>query len=143
MQPCSCYAISSTSPQAGTTTLSKEGINLPEVFEGVFLEAQFLLPDLSSLIFLSDDDPYDAGLHIYLLSANGSIQDSLEAGAPYAPGIFKIKQYGDTWLEFEFFTNNTLYKINYLEKPQLRFHLPTGWKYKHFLQTHYLSLEQL
>ena len=143
MRTCSCYALAHTDSRTGKATLTREGKTLPDVFEGVFLEAQFTLKQNLSLVFLSDDDPYDAGLHIYLLSEDGSTLDALEAGVAYASGIFKIKQYGDTWIEFEFFTNDTVYKITNLEKPQFQFSLPTGWKYKHFLQKHWLLLEQL
>ena len=143
MHTCSCYALAHTDPRTGKATLTREGKTLPDVFEGVFLEAQFLLEDYLSLVFLSDDDPYDAGLHIYLLSEDGSTLDALEAGVAYASGIFKIKQYGDTWIEFEFFTNDTVYKLTTLERQQFQFSLPTGWKYKHFLQKHQLLLEQL
>lgn len=116
---------------------------MPTPFEGDCLDAQFTLEHDQTLLCLSDGSPYEAGLHIYLLDAQDAVVDSILGASPYASGIFKIIECGDRWLNFEFFSNSVVYRMSVLEEPRFRFSLPTGWKYKHRLQTHRLTLTSL
>lgn len=143
MRACSRYAILKTDETAAISTLARDGHVLAVPFDGAYLEAQFELDDRQTLICLSDGSPYDAGLNLYLLAGDGSVVDSVEGGAAYAAGIFKAKQSGDTWLDFQFFTNDATYRVSVLPQSRFRFSLPAGWKYKHRLHPHRLLLEAM
>lgn len=110
--------------------------------DGVILEAQFELKDGSSLICLTDDSPYDEGLHVYLLDQNDAIEDAVEAGADFAAGILRIGQTGDDWMAFEFFSNDRSYRIEVTEKARFRMRLPAGWKYKRRFRNHRLLVRE-
>lgn len=106
--------------------------------DGIVLDAQFELDDGSKLIWLTDDSPYDEGLHIYLLGRDDLPEDSLEAGAIFAGGILKFREIGSRWVDFGFFLNSTVYRLEVKKTPRFRLWLPTGWKYKNVLKAHRL-----
>ena len=71
--------------------------------DGVSLEHQVELP-AGHLLFLTEDSPYEEGLHIYLLDRDMRVIDGLELGAPYAPGILSdVMLEGDDAVSFSFF----------------------------------------
>ena len=111
--------------------------------EGTVLETQFELEDGCVLIWCTDDSPYDEGLHVYLVDENDSVLDALEAGADFTPGILKIAKTGEDWVEFEFFSNDSIYRLEITKEPGLRVLLPAGWKYKKFLGLHRLMVYEM
>jgi hypothetical protein len=126
----------------GSCRLALDGRALDGRFEGSQLEAQYALTDGRMLVCLSDGSIYDAGLHIYLLAANGDIEDEIEGSAPFTPGSFEPRELQPGQLDFRFFTNDVLYRLNVLPMPRYRFSLPTGWRYKHRLRAHQLALAE-
>jgi hypothetical protein len=116
-----------------------ERVPVAEV-DGIVLDAQFELDDGSKLIWLTDDSPYDEGLHIYLLGRDDIPEDSVEAGAVFAGGILKFREIGSRWVDFAFFLNSKVYRLEVQERPRFRLRLPTGWKYKNLLKAHRLVI---
>jgi len=123
--------------------LCRNGELLGAEVEGSVMETQFELDNRNVLIWITDDSPYDEGLHVYLIEENGSVLDALEAGADFSPGILKIINTGDNWVEFEFFTNDRKYRLEVTKTPGLRGLLPTGWKYKRLLSLHQLIVREM
>ena len=94
---------------------------------------------------MTDDSPYDEGLDVYLLGPNDTIKDALEAGVFFGlggPGVLKIKKTGEDWVEFAFFLNGALYRLEIAQKARLRLPLPTGWRYKHRFSKHQLRVDE-
>jgi hypothetical protein len=56
--------------------------------DGVTLEHQVSL-DAGSLLFLTEDSPYEEGLHIYLVDEERQLVDGLELAGPYAAGLLR------------------------------------------------------
>src|SRR5262249_47197936 len=100
----------------------RDGAGRLEV-DGTLLEAQFELGDGSRLIWLTDDSPYDEGLHVYLLGPGNVVEDALEAGADFAAGILKFRRIGSRSVEFQFFLNTSLYRLE-VAQAALRIRLP-------------------
>jgi hypothetical protein len=111
--------------------------------DGIVLEAQFALPDGGALVWLTDDSPYEEGLHVYLLGPDDRVHDAVEAGAAWAAGILAIRATGDTWAEFEFFRTGSVYRLVVEPTSRMRLRLPQGWKYKTLLGGHRLVVRQL
>jgi hypothetical protein len=136
------FTVLAAEEATGTCTLAIDGSALADRFDGVMIAAQYALPDDRMLLCLNDDSIYDAGLHLYLLRADGGIEDAMEAGGFLCPGYFEQRQLLDTALDFSFFTNDVVYRVNVLPQARFRFILPTGWRYKHRLRPHLLSLAE-
>ena len=120
--------------------LHRDGVMSGAVVDGEVIEAQHELADGAALVWLTDDSPYDEGLHIYLVSAEGKIQDAVEAGSTFSPGILGIRESGGDWVEFDFFRNDQVYRLEVAAKPRFHLLLPPGWKYKTILARHRLSV---
>ncbi|MBN1610639.1 MAG: hypothetical protein JW940_28675 [Polyangiaceae bacterium] len=108
--------------------------------DGALLEAQFELDDGSRLIWLSDDSPYDEGLHVYLLGPDDTLEDSLQASADFTAGILKFHEIGSGWVDFEFFKNSVVYRLEVEPTSRYRLWLPTGWRYKELVRKHRLGV---
>ncbi|WP_437277940.1 hypothetical protein WME90_43055 [Sorangium sp. So ce375] len=143
MRAVSRYSLAIVDREKHRARVARNGDLLAVAVDGVCLEAQFELSDGSALLWLTEDSPYDEGLHIYLLGQNGCIEDALEAGADFTAGLLKIGELGGDYVNFEFFTNMNVYQLNVTRKPGLRLRLPAGWKYKHWLKSHRLTLSIL
>jgi hypothetical protein len=71
--------------------------------DGISLERQW---DVGGgyLLFLTEDSPYEEGLHIYLLDQARRVADALEIASPYASGILRdVEVEGDAAISFVFF----------------------------------------
>jgi hypothetical protein len=123
--------------------LVRDGEALGLEMEGAVIEAQFELEDGCALIWFTDDSPYDEGLHVYLVDENDTISDALEAGADFTPGILKIAKTGKNWVEFEFFSNDSIYRLEVTESARPRVLLPSGWKYKKLFRLYRLTVHEL
>jgi len=136
------YTLRSVDDEDGSCTLALDGAELDARFEGSQLEGQYALDDERTVVCLSDGSIYDAGLHIYLMSSDGEIEDEIEGGAPFTPGYFEARRLHDEKLDFRFFSNDVIYRLNVLPMPRYRFILPAGWRYKHRLRAHQLLLAE-
>ncbi len=144
MRPVTRYSLRSVEAGDGRGhLLTRDGQALSTEVDGSVLDAQLELADGRALVWLTDDSPYDEGLHVYLLGPEGVVEDALEAGADFAAGILKLRSTGDDWVEFEFFTNGTIYRLEVTRTPQLRLRLPAGWRYKKRLAVHRLVVREL
>lgn len=143
MRSVSQYSLIESNRENQCSLLTREDRARAIKVDGIIMEAQFELDDGSGLIWLTDDSPYDEGLHIYLLGRDNTIEDSLEAGADFTPGILKINKIGEDWVEFEFFTTGNIYRLEVAKEPGLRRCLPTGWKYKKRLSKHRLVVREV
>jgi hypothetical protein len=143
MRPVTRYSLRSSDGEEGRVGLSRDGQPLPATVDGSVLDAQLELGDGTALVWLTDDSPFDEGLHVYLVAPNGTVEDALEAGADFTAGILELRSMGDDWVEFRFFKNDTVYRLEVNRTPELRLRLPAGWRYKERLRAHRLSVREL
>lgn len=130
MQPTNRYAVAEVKQAGEKARLLCDGKPIESTVDGRILEAQFELEDGCALLFLSDDSPYDEGLHVYLLSARGEILDCAEASAPFTPGLFRLEGVGKDWVQFRFYPNEISYRLRLLSGSWFRKPAPRGWRYK-------------
>jgi hypothetical protein len=144
MKPVSYFEVTHSNDDRVRGRLVRDGrvLSRGEVY-GAILKAQFELPDGTFLLWLTDDSPYDEGLHIYLLNHDEALEDSLEAGADFTAGILQFKQLGDYWVDFSFFNNDSLYRLNVLDRSSLLVLSPRGWKYTNRLRRHRLHISRI
>lgn len=93
MEPSDAFALEAL-PRPGEddaprARLIHRGQAVGEPVEGCVLEQQYAVDPGRHLLFVSDDIPYEEGLHIYLVDAAGAVLDGLEIGAPYTPGLLE------------------------------------------------------
>lgn len=143
MNPISRYVVDRKDLANESLTLARDGRRLPITFRGFAMEAQFGLADGHTLVCLADDSPYDAMLHWYLLDADDALVDALEGGGVFTPGTFKAIKVAELTVDFEFFTNDCVYRLGVSPASHFRFSLPNGWRYKHRLRPHRLTLETI
>ena len=111
------------------------------VLDGVHLEHQSRIAD-KYLLFVTEDCPFEEGLHIYLIDDNKQVLDALEIGAPYAPGVLKnVQSMGGSAMSFSFFGEDH-WRLEVRDKPALTFNRPLSpVKYKQgALGRHWLSV---
>ena len=136
-------------PADGGATLVRAGAPAAGVaVDGSVLEAQFALPDGGALVWLTDEGPFDEGLHVYLLGPDDAVRDAVEAGAAWTAGAFGLRgagqqPTGEAWAEFQFFRNGCVYRLDVAPTPRLRSPLPRGWRYKTPRRAHQLVVSQL
>lgn len=116
--------------------------------EGVELEAQFE-HDGKYLLFVTENSPYEEGLHIYLVSRGNTrfqLLDSVALGLPYAAGMLRNVRFDSSnRIHFEFPNSDNKYVCSVLRQPR-RFVNPvkimginrSNW----FFQQRYLQLEK-
>lgn len=110
--------------------------------DGLVLEEQFELADGRCLVWLTDDAPYDEGLHVYLIGDDDSPADAVEASSDFTAGILSISDTGSDWVEFGFFLNDIRYRLE-VGKFRHRVRLPPGWRYKRRFQKHSLMVTEV
>jgi hypothetical protein len=87
--------------------------------DGVNLEKQLRVAS-GYLLFLTENSPYEEGLHIYLLGDDKSVLDAVELSAPYASGILTdVVTEGDGSVSFTFFGDDR-WRLDVLPSPQRR-----------------------
>ena len=76
--------------------------------EGLVLEAAFAVK-AGFLLFVTDDVPFEEGLHLHLVSHDGKLLDTIFLGAVYATGSLRnlIRQAPDLF-RFSFFEDQPL-----------------------------------
>ncbi len=73
------------------------------ILAGAVMEAQFTLPAGGYLLLVTDDCPFEEGLHIYLLNARRELVEQDILGCPYTAAIVEnIKVAGDNVVTFSF-----------------------------------------
>jgi hypothetical protein len=113
--------------------------------DGIWIEKQYRV-EVGYLLFLTENSPYEEGLHIYLLNSERRLLDALELGGPYAPAILKeVKPERGTALTFSFFGDDK-WRLEVRRIPQLGLNMTlfSPLKYKRrFLARHWLDLRRL
>lgn len=131
------YSLVDVNRATSLSQLARDGKGIGVSLTGVLIQAQFELPEGASLLWLTEDSPYDEGLHVYLIgNKNDELEDGIEAGATFSPGILEIKATGERWADFEFFQNGFTYRLEVLPRAGLRLYPPPGWRYKRLLSRH-------
>jgi hypothetical protein len=132
------YTLMEVDREKHLARVARDGKPLGLVLQGVFLEAQFELGDGRGLLWLTEDSPYEEGLHIYLLGRDGGLEDAVEAGATFSPGLLELGERGEDHVEFAFFRNGVVYRLEVAREARFRVRLPVGWRYKRLWATHRL-----
>jgi len=107
--------------------------------------ARHPLPGGRTLVWRDDGSPYDNTLQVYVLAADGSIIDALEAGAAFTTSLLAFRREGPEVFDFSFFANDRLYRLQVDREPSLRipFSLPLGFRYQSVFGRHVLSVTTL
>lgn len=134
------YSLVEVDRERSLCRVARDGEALGLVVTGVLLQAQFELADGTGLLLLTEGCPYDEGLHVYLIGRDDGLEDSLEAGAIFTPGILELVASGEDWLELCFFRNEFVYRLQVARDARLRMRLPPGWRYKRWWTKHRLSV---
>lgn len=146
MRPIELFTLADSHRQKDKKMLiSKKDHPLAIDVDGLRIDAQFVLNDGRFLVWLTENSPYDEMLSVYLISADGIIEDSVEAGARFGmgpAGILEIKKLKESWVEFEFFTDDTISVLE-ISGRHRRFHsLPKCWRYKNVFKKHQIVVRE-
>ncbi|TYK66127.1 hypothetical protein [Colwellia echini] len=88
---------------------------------GGILEAQYAVDD-KYLLFITEGNPLEEALYIYLLDKKLSIKDTLELSANYASGIFnKPLIIGGDSIRFSFFDKDDNWLLTVSDNPKMSF----------------------
>jgi hypothetical protein len=86
------------------------------VLQGAVMEAQFSLPAGGYLLLVTDDCPFEEGLHIYLLNAWYELVEQDILGCPYTAAIVEnVKATGDNVVTFSFIGDH---QVTVYDQPQ-------------------------
>jgi len=103
VNPSDGFSVTRVEGELPRSTLLWRGQPTAVTLDGVTLEHQLQL-DGRYLLFLTEDSPYEEGLHIYLLDSERRVVDGLELAAAYAPGTLRgVQQDGAGAVSFSFF----------------------------------------
>jgi len=137
------FALSRANEENDTCGLTRDSVGIAATFDGTILDAQYDLADSRSVLCLGYDTVWDASFNIYLIGADGAIEDSLEGGGFFLSGKYEQKKLGEGTLDFKFFENEVVYQLSVLPRSRFRFSLPRPWRYKQRLSAHSLMLTEL
>lgn len=141
MQISKRYYLTDVDQNSHRSSLGKDN-KVKVVVDGLRLEAQLEMANERTLLWLTEDCPFEEALHIYLLDKGGAILDAIEAGSAYSPGILKLGAMGENWVSFKFYLNEKQYKLEISTHPRLRWLLQLGWRFKKLLRAHYLTVRE-
>lgn len=81
-----------------------DGKSTALIVDGIVLEAAYHLPEPNrDLLFVTDDVPFEEGLHIYLLDHTVRLLDTRTLLLPYCPGLLEsLDVVGPNVVEFSF-----------------------------------------
>jgi hypothetical protein len=114
---------SSDAQRQQATLLDTSGAKVGSV-DGAVLEAQFELADGGYLLVSSDDDAFEACLHLTLLDAKLARSDGMQLGLPYRTGSYRHRETGPgERLRFSFFAEE-IWQLDIAAQPRLRFAHP-------------------
>jgi hypothetical protein len=145
MKQIDCFELRPIEGNIARSALLWHGEPIALDVDGILLERQYCV-ELGYLLFLTDDCPYEEGLHIYLLNAERLLLDALELGAPYTPAILdNVIAETETALTFSFFGNDQ-WRLDMRRVPRFSLHYAmfSPLKYKRrFLAKRWLDLRRL
>jgi hypothetical protein len=96
--------------------LLRDGSATGLILNGVDLDRQYQV-ERQFLLFLTDDCPFEEGLHIYLLSPFLRILDGFEFCAIYSPGVLRdIETKENGVISFSFYFDDR-WEMQVLDKP--------------------------
>jgi hypothetical protein len=142
MENASAFTVRAVDERRGTCLIVRGARSASFPLDGTARDAQYILGDGRALIVLTNDNPYDAIIYFYLLSATNEVVDGIQSGGFFTSGIFVHQNSGDLWLDFLFFKNNKRYRITAEISPSFSLGLLTGWKYRNVLQRHWLTIDE-
>lgn len=143
MQLSSDYETISADDQTGGLLLRQISTGSEISVPGLLLEAAFETSDNNRLLWLSDDCPFEEGLHILLLDRTGQVLDAVETKTVYTAGILDIRAVAPDHIDFTFFDRACMYRLTVGHTPKLRLRPPPGWTYPGFRFFHPLALNRL
>lgn len=139
LQLLSDYRTIRTDDRTGRSVLKQLSTGSEIAVPGLLLEAAYETFDRNRLLWLTDDCPFEEGLHILLLDRSGQVLDAVESKTFYTAGLLHILSADRDHIDFTFF-DQMRYRLSVGSSPQLRFRLPRGWAYPGFRFLHRLAL---
>jgi hypothetical protein len=141
MEPVEVFSLIPTKDALPRARLISEGARELGVIDGHVLEAQYHVPS-GYLLVTSEGNPFEEGLHIYLLGDDFHINDQVALSAIYHSGIFgDVAISRDECFEFTFFGNDrwrltirNTPRMHWLPKIGSSVRYPSGWFRRHYLQ---------
>ena len=103
----------------GSASLRFDDATVPGPPGGRVIEAQFAVRG-RYLVVLSDDVPYEERLVFQLFDASPDLVDTLEFGAPYTPGLFRLVNTTDTPSVVFTFEGDARYELKIHDEPRRR-----------------------
>ncbi|MCS6884939.1 MAG: hypothetical protein RMM17_00645 [Acidobacteriota bacterium] len=88
------------------------------ILEGLILEQQFACKN-GYLLLLTDDCPFEEGLHIHLLNFELQHLDTINMGKAYLPGMLQNVTSSNETLNFSFFGDDS-WQLRVLQQPRFR-----------------------
>lgn len=143
MQLLSDYETINTDDRSGHSILKQLSTGSEIAVPGLVLEAAYETPGENRLLWLTDDCPFEEGLHVLLLDRMGQVLDALDSKTIYTPGILDIRTVASDHVDFTFFDKACLYRLSVGTTARLRFELPRGWAYPGFRILHRMALTRL
>lgn len=143
MQRSSDFAIVQKNIETGHSVLRDRITGVESDVPGLLLEEEFAQASGRRVLYLSDDCPYEEGLHILCLDSRGAIIDRIGNRTPYAAGTLDILAIADTHIDFTFFSKSCLYRLTIAETPVVLPRLPRGWIYPGIRARHCMTLTLL
>lgn len=114
---------------------------LPGAAGGRLIEAQFAVRR-RFLVVLSDDVPYEERLVFLLFDASPQLVDTLEFGAPYTPGLFRVVNTTETPSVVFTFEGDVRYELQIHDEPRRWLtSLPGVRRPGGFFRPHHLELK--
>jgi len=87
------------------------------ILAGAVMEAQFSLPAGGYLLLVTDDCPFEEGLHIYLLNGRQELVEEDILGCPYTAAIVEnVQVAGDNVVTFSFIGDH---QVTVYDQPQI------------------------
>ena len=84
------------------------GRNCGESVEGLVLEAVYPVA-VGYMLFVTDDVPFEEGLHLHLVDHDGKLLDTIFLGAAYTTGsLSELRRIAPDLFRFSFFENQPL-----------------------------------
>jgi len=139
LQLLSDYRTISTDDRMGRSVLQQLSTGSEIAVPGLLLEAAYETSDRNRILWLTDDCPFEEGLHILLLDPGGQVLDAIESKTFYTAGLLNIRSAVRDQIDFTFI-ERIRYRLSVGSRPKLRFRLPRGWAYPGLRFFHRLTL---
>lgn len=96
------YALACLLGEMPRSRLLWQGQDTGVELDGVALMHQGAV-STGTLLFITEDCPYEEALHVYLVGPDHRVLDALEIGVPYVPGLLtQVQWLGDDEVSFAF-----------------------------------------